>query len=135
MTASLKYNGHLRCEAVHNQSGSTMETDAPPDNRGKGERFSPTDLTCTSLGACLLTTMAIKATDMGIELAGARADVQKYMSKEPPRRIVRIDVNVALPGLSISEKDKNILEAAGNACPVARSLHPELEQVISYVWG
>ena len=134
MTASLLYNGSLRCAALHNQSGTSMETDAPTDNRGKGERFSPTDLTCTSLGTCLLTTMAIKATDMGIELAGATADVQKYMSTEPPRRIVRIDVAVILPKLEISDKDRQILEATGRACPVARSLHPDLEQVISYNW-
>ncbi|QGW27826.1 OsmC family protein [Phnomibacter ginsenosidimutans] len=135
MTASLIYNGALRCTAVHNQSGSGIETDAPTDNRGKGERFSPTDLTATSLGLCLITTMAIKATDMGIELAGATVDVQKHMSKEPPRRIVKIEVWVKLPALEITDKDRQILEAAGNACPVARSLHPDLEQVISYQWG
>lgn len=135
MTASLIYNGALRCTAVHNQSGSGLETDAPTDNRGKGERFSPTDLTATSLGLCLITTMAIKATDMGIELDGTTVDVQKHMSKEPPRRIVKIEVWVKLPALDLSDKDRQILEAAGNACPVARSLHPDLEQVISYQWG
>ena len=134
MTALLEYNGALRCQAVHEQSKSNIETDAPTDNRGKGERFSPTDLTCTSLGTCILTTMAIKATDMGIELAGATASVQKYMSKEPPRRIVRVDVSVKFPTLEINEKDKEILEATARACPVARSLHPELEQVISFQW-
>ena len=135
MTASLIYNGALRCTAVHNQSGSGIETDAPTDNRGKGERFSPTDLTATSLGLCLITTMAIKATDMGIELEGATVDVQKHMSKEPPRRIVKIEVWVKLPALDITDKDRQILEATGNACPVARSLHPDVEQVISYQWG
>ena len=134
MTALLEYNGALRCHAVHEQSGTSIETDPPTDNRGKGERFSPTDLTCTSLGTCILTTMAIKATDMGIELAGTTASVQKYMSKEPPRRIVRIDVSVKFPTLELNEKEKEILEATGRACPVARSLHPDLEQVISYEW-
>jgi len=134
MTALLEYNGALRCNALHEQSNTKMETDAPTDNRGKGERFSPTDLTCTSLGTCILTTMAIKATDMGIELAGATAAVQKYMSKEPPRRIVRIDVNVKFPALDIQDRDKQVLEATGNACPVARSLHPDIEQHISYEW-
>ena len=134
MTALLAYNGALRCNAVHEQSSTSMETDAPTDNRGKGERFSPTDLTCTSLGVCLLTTMAIKATDMGIELKGATASVQKYMSKEPPRRIVRIDVNVQMPMLDISSKDREILEATGRTCPVARSLHPDILQVIDYQW-
>ncbi len=135
MTASVSYNGSLRCSAIHNQSGSAIETDAPVDNRGKGERFSPTDLTCTSLGLCVITTMAIKATDMGYELAGSKVDVQKYMSKEPPRRIVRIDVQVHLPALDISDRDKEVLEATGNACPVARSLHPDIEQVFTYSWA
>lgn len=135
MTASLVYNGALRCTAVHNQSGSGIETDAPTDNRGKGERFSPTDLTATSLGLCLITTMAIKATDMGIELEGATVEVQKHMSKEPPRRIVKIEVWVKLPVLNLSEKERQILEATGNACPVARSLHPDVEQAISYQWA
>lgn len=134
MTALLRYNGALRCDAVHEQSKTGIETDAPTDNRGRGERFSPTDLTCTSLGVCMLTTMAIKATDMGIELEGATANVQKYMSKEPPRRIVRIDVNIQFPRLDISEKDRQLLEATGNACPVARSLHPDIEQVLTYTW-
>ena len=134
MTASLEYNGALRCSAIHNQSGSSLETDAPTDNRGKGERFSPTDLTCASLAACALTTMAIKATDMGIELAGTTADVQKYMSKEPPRRIVRIDVNIVFPKLEISDRDKQLMEQTAQACPVARSLHPDVEQVVKFEW-
>jgi uncharacterized OsmC-like protein len=135
MTASIIYNGALRCEATHLQSGSQIETDAPTDNRGKGERFSPTDLTSTSLGLCIITTMAIKATDMGYTLDGSRVDIQKHMSKEPPRRIVKIEAWVKLPALDISQRDKEVLEATGNACPVARSLHPDLEQVITYVWG
>ena len=79
--------------------------------------------------------MAIKATDMGIELAGTTVQVQKFMSPEPPRRIVRVDVQVALPSLSITDKDRAILEATGNACPVARSLHPDIEQNITYTWS
>lgn len=134
MTASVVYNGALRCSAVHLQSQSAIETDAPTDNRGKGERFSPTDLTCTSLGLCLITTMAIKATDMQIELAGAVVNVKKYMSQEPPRRIVKIEASVLLSALAISEKERLVLEAAGNACPVAKSLHPDIEQVITYQW-
>ncbi|MDA3616521.1 OsmC family protein [Polluticaenibacter yanchengensis] len=134
MTALLEYKGALRCNAIHTQSNTSIETDAPTDNRGKGERFSPTDLTCTSLGTCLLTTMAIKATDMQIELSGATASVQKYMSKDAPRRIVQIDVAVKLPKLEISDKDKQILEATGHACPVARSLHPDIVQNITYNW-
>ncbi len=134
MTASIVYNGALRCESIHLKSNTAIETDAPTDNRGKGERFSPTDLTATSLGLCVLTTMAIKATDMGIELQGAKADVLKVMSSEPPRRIIKVVVAIALPALHLSEKDRTILEATGNACPVARSLHPDIEQDISYMW-
>lgn len=134
MTASIVYNGALRCSAIHPLSNTTIESDAPTDNRGKGERFSPTDLTCTSLGLCLITTMAIKATDMQIELAGASVSVQKFMSQEPPRRIVKIAVKVILPALQLSERDRTVLEAAGNACPVAKSLHPDVEQEIHYHW-
>ncbi len=134
MTSSIKYNGALRCETVHKQSGSTIETDAPTDNRGKGERFSPTDLTATSLGLCLITTMGIKANDMGIELAGAEVEVQKIMSPDAPRRIIRVVVKATLPALHLKEKEKAILEATGNGCPVARSLHPDIEQEITYTW-
>lgn len=135
MTASIVYNGALRCESIHLRSNSNIETDAPVDNRGKGERFSPTDLTATSLGLCVLTTMAIKATDMGIELKGATADVLKVMSTEPPRRIVKVVVQVRLPALNLAAKDKAVLEATGNACPVARSLHPDIEQELNYDWA
>jgi uncharacterized OsmC-like protein len=79
--------------------------------------------------------MAIKATDMGIELAGTTVQVQKFMSSDPPRRIVQVDVQVALPELGISDKERDILEATGRACPVARSLHPDIEQNIAYSWG
>src|ERR1700710_2557014 len=117
MTATINYEGALRCQAVHNQSGTQILTDAPVDNRGKGEAFSPTDLVCTALGTCIITTMGIKATDMGIELKNTKLDVQKYMSTEPPRRIVKIDVTIAFPELGLSEKDKEILERVGNTCP------------------
>ncbi len=134
MTASIIYNGALRCAAVHQQCGTEIETDAPTDNRGKGERFSPTDLTATSLGLCLLTTIGIKAGDMGISLDGSSAEVTKHMSKEPPRRIVQIDVQVRFNADQLSEKDRQILEHTGNTCPVARSLHPDIVQHITYQW-
>lgn len=134
MTASIIYNGALRCAAVHQQSGTEIETDAPTDNRGKGERFSPTDLTATSLGLCLLTTIGIKAGDMGISLDGSSAEITKHMSKEPPRRIVQIDVQVRFNADQLSEKDRQILEHTGNTCPVARSLHPDIVQHITYQW-
>ncbi len=135
MTTSITYEGQLRCTAVHNQSKSSIETDAPTDNKGKGERFSPTDLVCTALGTCILTTMAIRAKDMGLELTGTTVDVQKYMSTEPPRRIVKIEVTVNFPASHFEEKDMATMERIGNNCPVTRSLHPEIEQVITYNWG
>jgi putative redox protein len=134
MTASIIYNGALRCAAVHLQSGTEIESDAPTDNRGKGERFSPTDLTATSLGLCLITTVGIKAMDMGINIDGSRLEVTKHMSKEPPRRIVQIDVVVKFKTEGLSEKEKQILENTGNTCPVAKSLHPDVVQNITYQW-
>jgi putative redox protein len=134
MTASIVYNGALRCTTVHQQSETLIETDAPTDNRGKGERFSPTDLTATSLGLCLITTVGIKAMDMGINIEGTSLEVTKHMSKEPPRRIVQIDVVVKFKAENISEKDKQLFENTGNTCPVAKSLHPDIVQNITYLW-
>jgi uncharacterized OsmC-like protein len=134
MTSTIIYNGALRCTTIHQQSGSQIETDAPTDNRGKGERFSPTDLTATSLGLCLITTVGIKAMDMGINMEGSELEVTKYMSKEPPRRIVQIDVKVQFKAENVSEKDKQLLENTGNTCPVAKSLHPDVVQNITYQW-
>ena len=132
MTASIVYKGHLRCECTHLQSGTVMETDAPTDNHGKGERFSPTDSLCVALATCLVTTMALKANDMGIDLAGTSIAVTKHMLSEP-RRIGKIDVILSFPvTLKLEEKDRIILERVGNNCPVAKSLHPDLEVNIVY---
>ena len=132
MTASIVYKGHLRCECTHLQSGTVIETDAPTDNRGKGERFSPTDSLCVALATCVVTTMALKANDMGIDLAGTNIAVTKHMLNEP-RRIAKIDVVLTFPEtLQLEEKDRAILERVGNNCPVAKSLHPDLEVNIEY---
>ena len=134
MTATIHYEGNLRCNAQHLQSGNSIETDAPTDNRGKGERFSPTDLVCTALGTCMLTTMAIKATDMGIELKGASVDVKKHMVADP-RRIGQIDAVVTIPAiLNLEEKDRTILERVGDNCPVAKSLHPDVQTPIQFIY-
>jgi putative redox protein len=134
MTASIIYQGQLRCEATHLQSGSILQTDAPTDNRGKGERFSPTDLLCVSLGTCVITTMGIKAADMGIDLTGARLEVQKHMLADP-RRVGKIEVRLNFPsGLNLSEKDRLILERSGDTCPVAKSIHPDIQAQVVYVW-
>jgi len=135
MTATIHYEGDLRCNANHLQSGTQIETDAPTDNRGKGERFSPTDLVCTALGTCISTTMAIKATDMHIELKGLTVEVKKHMASEP-RRISKIDVKVSFPAsLSLEEKDKTILQRIGDNCPVVKSLHPDIILNIEYLYS
>ncbi len=132
MTATIHYEGNLRCNAVHLQSGSPVETDAPTDNKGKGERFSPTDLVCTALGTCMITTMAIKVADKGIELKGTTVDVKKHMVANP-RRISRIDVVVTYPaGLQLSEEDKVFLKEIGDNCPVMKSIHTDIEVNAEY---
>ncbi len=133
MTASIKYEGNLRCSALHIQSGTTIETDAPTDNRGKGEKFSPTDLLCVSLATCMLTTMAIKAGDLQVDITNSSADVTKHMLSDP-RRIGKIVVAVSLPANG-NERDRKILEKTGDNCPVMKSIHPDIEVVISYKWG
>lgn len=135
MTASIVYKGHLRCECTHLQSGTVIETDAPTDNRGKGERFSPTDTLCVALATCVVTTMALKASDMGIDLAGTEIAVTKHMLSEP-RRIGKIDVILSFPGtLQLEDKDRTILQRVGDNCPVAKSLHPDLQVNIEYKWA
>jgi putative redox protein len=132
MTASIRYDGHLRCSAHHIQSGSILESDAPTDNKGKGEKFSPTDLLCVSLATCMLTTMAIKSADLPADITGAKAAVTKYMLADP-RRVGKIEVAVNLP-LEVADEHRRILEKAGDNCPVAKSIHPQIELLISYTW-
>jgi len=132
MTASIIYKGNLRCEAEHLQSKSTIQTDAPTDNRGKGERFSPTDLLCVSLATCMLTTMGIKANDMNVDISESKADVTKHMAADP-RRVSKIEVSVTLPSKT-GEKERLILEKSGNNCPVAKSVHPDIKLVLNYHW-
>lgn len=133
MTATIVYQGHLRCISTHLQSGSNIETDAPTDNHGKGERFSPTDLLCVSLASCIITTMGIKAEAMNLVLDGAELSVTKHMIAAP-RRIGKIEVSLNIPSQGINDKDKEILERVGETCPVKASLHPDLETVITYNW-
>lgn len=134
MTARIIYKGDLRCECTHLQSGTLIETDAPTDNRGKGERFSPTDTLCIALATCIVTTMALKANDMNINLAGTKIDVTKHMLAEP-RRIGKIDIVLHFDSnIQLEEKDKTILKRVGDNCPVAKSLHPDLEVNMTYNW-
>ena len=133
MTATVTYDANLRTTCLHPQSGSSFETDAPSDNKGQGARFSPTDLIATGLGACLITTMGIKAETMDIKLDGAKVDVTKVMMSEP-RRIGKIIIAVTMPALNLDDKTKEILERVGRTCPVERSLHPDMELDISFQW-
>lgn len=134
MTAKIIYKGTLRCEVTHLQSGSIIETDAPTDNRGKGERFSPTDLLCVSLGTCIVTTIGIKGEDMGLDLTNTAVEITKHMLSEP-RRVGKIEVKLFFErSLVLEEKDKIILERTGNNCPVAKSLHPDMEVNVEYNW-
>ena len=123
MTATVTYDANLRTTCLHLQSGSSFETDAPSDNKGQGARFSPTDLIATGLGACLITTMGIKAESMDLKLDGAKVDVTKVMMSEP-RRIGKIIIAVTMPALNLDDHTKEILERVGRTCPVERSLHP-----------
>lgn len=129
MTSELLYEGDLRCKAIHKKSGTLISTDAPTDNNGKGESFSPTDLVATALGGCMLTIMGIAARNHDIDIKGARAEVTKTMASDP-RRISRLEVNISLPK-QYTDKEKKILEAAAHGCPVSQSLSADLEEVLT----
>ncbi|ANI90157.1 osmotically inducible protein OsmC [Arachidicoccus ginsenosidimutans] len=132
MTSEIIYKGELRTDCTHLQSGTIIETDAPTDNKGKGERFSPTDLVATALGSCIITTMAIKTADWDIDLSGTKLEVTKIMNAEP-RRIGEIKVDIYFPkNLNADDKQKTILERIAYTCPVAQSLHSDLVQTISF---
>lgn len=134
MTSQIIYKGELRTAATHLQSGSVIETDAPTDNQGKGELFSPTDLVATALGACMVTTMGIKARTMDIVLDGTRLDVTKVMASDP-RRISKIIVHMFFPTtLNLDDKQKEILERTARTCPVERTLHPDVELDMQFNW-
>lgn len=128
MTSRVKYTGELRTICTHLKSGSNFETDAPTDNNGKGERFSPTDLLATSLATCMITVMGIKARTMDLDLDGIQIEVLKKMATEP-RRVAGIDLKFYIPESlkEMDEKAKIILKNIGENCPVAKSIHPDIE--------
>ena len=132
-TATARYEGQLRTEATHVASGTRIQTDAPVDNHGRGEAFSPTDLMGTALGTCILTTMAIVAERHQVDLVGSTVNVKKIMSQEPPRRIVQFDVELNLPA-ALSEADRTLLERVAHTCPVALSLNPEIRQEVRFIY-
>jgi putative redox protein len=133
-TAEVIYLGDLRTEATHLRSGHKIHTVAPPDNQGKGDAFSPTDLASTSLASCMMTIVAIAAQTHGIEVGGMRAEVLKHMANDP-RRIGGIEIDLYLPAMNYTGRERAILTGAANACPVGRSLHPALEQTLRIHWG
>ncbi|MEO9954551.1 OsmC family protein [Nonlabens sp.] len=133
MTSTVEYKGNLRCESTHLKSSNSFLTDAPVDNKGKGEAFSPTDTVATGLASCMLTVMGIKAVDMGIELSGSKAQVTKVMEANP-RRISQIDVVLDMKG-GCDKRTQLILERVGNTCPVHNSLHPDIVKNITFNWS
>lgn len=132
-TSKVTYLGNLRTENEHLQSKSTYITDAPTDNNGKGEAFSPTDTVATGLANCMITVMGIKARDMNVNMDGTTAIVTKTMAANP-RRISKIEIVLNFP-TGIDEKSRKILENTGRTCPVIQSLHPDIEKVIEFKWG
>jgi putative redox protein len=129
-----EYQGDLHCTAVHLPSKAELVTDAPVDNQGRGESFSPTDLIATSLGTCMLTTMGIVARTLDFDLSGATATVDKEMTSTPPRKLQRLTATIRIPRSTTAENQQR-LENAANACPVKKSLHPDIDTPISFVWG
>ena len=127
------YEGGLRCRATHGPSGTTLITDAPVDNHGKGESFSPTDLVATALGACMMTIMGIAAERHGLNLVGMKAETVKEMSKDLPRRIASLRTRLTIP-LPADHPQRALLEQAANTCPVHKSLSSEIDAAIEFVW-
>ncbi|WP_405327787.1 OsmC family protein [Leeuwenhoekiella sp. LLG6367-2.1] len=133
MTSKVTYLGGLRTTCEHLKSGNSFITDAPIDNNGKGEAFSPTDTVATALASCMLTVMGIKAESLeGVNLEGSVALINKIMSANP-RRIARIEIQLDLKGVA-ADKDRKILENTANTCPVHNSLHPDIEKEIHFNW-
>ena len=133
MTSKIVYQNGLRTQATHIQSGNSIITDAPTDNKGKGEAFSPTDLVATALASCMLTIMGIKADEMGVSIEGTTAETEKIMGSEP-RRISEINIHITVP-ITADDKTKKILEKAAFTCPVAKSLSADLTSTITFSWS
>lgn len=134
-TVESQYLGGLRTEAVHVKSGTVIRTDAPVDNQGKGELFSPSDLVAAALASCMMTIMGIVAERDGILLDGTTAETTKIMSAEPPRKIAAIEVRLVMKtDRALSDAEKKKFENAAHKCPVALSLHPSIGQIVHFEW-
>ncbi len=131
-TSIIRYLGELRTSSMHLQTGTEILTDAPTDNHGKGEAFSPTDMVANSLGTCMISIMAIKSKDLDLELKGSTAEVTKIMQAEP-RKIARIEIILNM-AVATSDKNKTILERSAMTCPVFLSLHPDIEKAVTFNW-
>jgi putative redox protein len=127
------YEGGLRCRATHGPSGTTLVTDAPVDNHGKGESFSPTDLVATALGACMLTVIGIVAERHGLDVGGMTAETEKVMSETAPRRIAGLRTRISIP-LPDDHPQRVLLERAALTCPVHQSIHPEIDAAVEFAW-
>ena len=129
---TVEYAGELHCTAMHGPSGCLLETDAPVDNQGRGESFSPTDLVATALATCMATVMGIYAQRKGIDLAGMKLEVAKEMTQTPPRKIARLNVEIWMPPSLARDP---ALERAALTCPVHQSLHPDVEKPVTFHWS
>jgi uncharacterized OsmC-like protein len=129
----LSYEGDLHCSVIHGPSGQTLTTDAPVDNNGRGESFSPTDLVATALGSCMATVIGIVARRKQIAVEGMAITVRKFMSEDPPRRISRLELDLDIP-LPSDHPDRPLLESAARGCPVHYSLHPDIKVVMNWAW-
>lgn len=130
----IEYQGDLHCKAVHGPSHTELATDAPVDNQGRGESFSPTDLVATALGTCMLTVMGILARTLSLDISGSTATVEKEMTTTPPRRIQRLSVKIRVPQ-SHTVENRAKIERAVHTCPVHKSLHPDIEILVEFAWG
>ncbi|MDE0825239.1 MAG: OsmC family protein [Akkermansiaceae bacterium] len=130
----IDYRGELHCEAMHGPSTALICTDAPVDNHGKGESFSPTDLLAAALGSCMATVMGIAARRKDVDLKGMRIRVEKYMSDEQPRRVSKLAVKIQMP-IEEDHPERKLLQATGHGCPVRHSIHPDIEVPVTWVWA
>lgn len=130
----IDYQGQLRNKATH-YSGAELITDAPTDNHGKGESFSPTDLLCTALGTCIITIMGIRAAKLNVAYEGVKADVLKYMSLDLPRRVIKVKIKIEMPANLKDAPERAEIEQAGLDCPVAKSIHPDIDQEIEFIYS
>ena len=133
MTSKAIYLGELRVEATHLKSGEVIISDAPTDNNGKGEAFSPTDMVATALASCMLTVMGIVAGRKEVNIKGAKADITKTMASNP-RRISKVEVHITMPSLDVDDNFRALMVKTAENCPVAKSVHPDIEQVLQFTW-